>query len=94
MGDDYRPWPDVRQFLVGTPPVLGLAGVQGGVEVVVEAGLAAIREKAMALGQLAVRPVPGVAGRRQGFGLGSPEDAGRAWFPSGPAPRRGQADPS
>lgn len=76
MAAEYEPYPDVRQFLVGTPPVIGLAGVQGGVEVVAEAGVAAIRAKAGALGQLAVDLhhrwlAP------NGFVLGSPEDGAK-----------------
>ncbi len=76
MGPDYQPWPDIRQFLVGSPQVIALAGVQGGIEVVVEAGVAAIRAKAVALGWLAVdlhrawlEPL--------GFVLGSPADEAR-----------------
>jgi kynureninase len=54
MGPDYDPWPDVRQFLVGTPPVLALAGIGGSIDVVAEAGTGAIRAKALALGELAI----------------------------------------
>ncbi len=74
MGSEYQPFPDVRQFLVGTPPVIGLAGVQGGVEVVAEAGVAAIRAKARALGQLAVDLQRGWLAPK-GFVLGSPAEA-------------------
>jgi kynureninase len=76
MGERYDPSPDVRQFLVGTPPVIGLAGVQGGVEVVAEAGLAAIRAKALRLGDLGVQLHRAwLAGR--GFSLGSPPEGVR-----------------
>jgi kynureninase len=71
MGPDYDPWPDVRQFLVGTPPVLALAGIGGSIDVVAEAGIGAIRAKALALGELAMDLyrawLPGL-----GFRLGSP----------------------
>jgi kynureninase len=76
MGERYDPSPDVRQFLVGTPPVIGLAGVQGGVEVVAEAGLAAIRTKAVALGELGVQ-LHRAWLAPQGFALGSPEEGVR-----------------
>ena len=73
MGAEYEPYRDVRQFLVGTPPVIGLAGVRGGVDVVAEAGVMAIRAKARALGQLAVDLHHGWLAAN-GFVLGSPED--------------------
>ncbi len=76
MGDNYRPWADIRQFLVGTPPVIGLAGVQGGIEVIAEAGLAAIRAKALALGQLAMELHQAWLAPN-GFALGSPRDPRR-----------------
>ncbi|MDQ1392430.1 MAG: kynureninase [Acidimicrobiaceae bacterium] len=73
MGERYDPAPDARQFLVGTPSVIGLAGVQAGVEVVAEAGVAAIRGKALTLGALGVQLHRAwLAGR--GFSLGSPPE--------------------
>jgi kynureninase len=76
MAPDYAPWPDVRQFLVGTPPVIGLAGVEAAVEVVAEAGLTAIRAKAVALGRLAVEHYQRELAPK-GFVLGSPIDPDR-----------------
>jgi len=76
MAPDYDPWPDARQFLVGTPPVLALAGIQGSVEVIAAAGVAAIREKAVALGELAIGLHRAWLAPR-GFAIGSPAD-GRA----------------
>lgn len=73
MGPEYDPWPDVRQFLVGTPPVLALAAIQGSVEVIAAAGVAAIRDKALALGELAVQLHRAWLLAR-GFTLGSPAD--------------------
>ncbi len=43
----YEPLPDVRRFLTGTPPILSLAAIEPGVELVLEAGIAAIREKSV-----------------------------------------------
>ena len=49
MGPAYDPVPDVTQFLVGTPPVLGLIAVDEGVKLLAEAGIHALREKGLAL---------------------------------------------
>jgi kynureninase len=43
--DDYAPAPGVARFLCGTPPVLGLAGLEAGVEIMLEAGMAVVAEK-------------------------------------------------
>ena len=76
MGPRYDPAPGIRRWLVGTPPVPGLAAVAAGVELVAEAGIAAVREKSVALTALAVElhdewlaPC--------GFTLGSPRDPER-----------------
>ncbi len=52
MGDRYDPGIRMRQFGVGTPPVIGLALVDEGVALVESAGLAAIDAKRAALGAL------------------------------------------
>jgi kynureninase len=49
MGPAYDPQPDIRRFLAGTPPVLGLMAVESGVEMIAEAGMAAVRRRAVAL---------------------------------------------
>ena len=73
MGPRYDPEPGIAQFLAGTPAILDLTAVQEGVELVEEAGIAAIRAKAAALTAYAVElhdewlaPL--------GFELGSPRD--------------------
>ena len=45
MGRPYEPDEGVRRFLAGTPPILGLAAVDVGAELVGEAGIEAIRAK-------------------------------------------------
>jgi kynureninase len=45
---DYKPAPGLRRFLTGTPPVLSLALVEPGLDVLLEAGLGRIREKSVA----------------------------------------------
>jgi len=49
MDGRYDAAPGIGSFLVGTPPVLSMIGVQEGVRVVAEAGLDAVRAKGMAL---------------------------------------------
>jgi kynureninase len=45
----YRPADGISRFLAGTPPVLSLAAAAAGIEIVAEAGAAAIRAKSLAL---------------------------------------------
>jgi kynureninase len=49
----YRPAPGIRRYLCGTPPVLGLAALECGVDTVLAAeglgGMAALRTKSLAL---------------------------------------------
>ena len=76
MERDYDPVPGIGRFLAGTPPILQLAAVEEGAKLTAEAGLAAIREKSVALTELIValfdewlEPL--------GFELGSPRDPER-----------------
>ena len=76
MERDYDPVPGIARFLAGTPPILQLAAVEEGAKLTAEAGLAAIREKSVALTDLIVAlhdewlaPL--------GFELGSPREAAR-----------------
>ena len=76
MGPSYDPMPGIGRFLAGTPPILGLAAVEVGAELVAEAGVAALRHKSVALTELVValfdeRLAP------LGFELGSPRDPQR-----------------
>jgi kynureninase len=45
----YRPAPGVGRFLSGTPPVLSLAALEAGIDVMLEADPAALREKSLSL---------------------------------------------
>lgn len=53
---EYRPGPGMRRFICGTPPMLSLAALECGIDTVLGAepfgGLAAIREKSIALTDL------------------------------------------
>ncbi|HVQ93310.1 MAG TPA: kynureninase [Mycobacteriales bacterium] len=77
MGPVYDPVPDVHRFLVGTPPILGLALVEEGVRLLAEAGLGRLRAKAIGLTSLLVDCYDDWLAPL-GFGLASPRDpAGR-----------------
>ncbi|SFW75961.1 kynureninase [Amycolatopsis australiensis] len=51
MAEHYVPAPGIRRALSGTPPVLGMVGVQEGVALLAEAGIERVRAKAVALGR-------------------------------------------
>ncbi len=69
---DYRPADGIARNLCGTPPILSLAALEVGVDLMLDADLAAVRQKSMALGALFAALVeqrcPGV------FALASPAD--------------------
>jgi len=52
MEQGYVPAAGIRAMMSGTPPLLGLLGVREGAAVIAEAGIGAIRAKAMALTEL------------------------------------------
>ena len=54
MVQGYQPADGIAAMLSGTPPVLALTAVTAGAEPVIEAGVAAIREKAIALTEFAI----------------------------------------
>jgi kynureninase len=72
----YDPEPGVRGFLAGTPPILALAAVEEGARLVGEAGIDALRDKAMALTELVVE-LHDAHLAPLGFELASPRDATR-----------------
>lgn len=49
FASQYVPAPDLRRFLVGTPSILSMVAAGPGIALTAEAGIAPIREKAMAL---------------------------------------------
>jgi kynureninase len=73
MGSRYEPASGIERFLAGTPPILGLAAVQAGVELVLDAGLERLREKAAALTELLVA-LHDERLRPLGFRLNTPRD--------------------
>jgi kynureninase len=71
--DRYEPAPGIARFLVGTPPVLGLAALEVGVDLFLEADMAQVRAKSISLSQLFIELMASLA-ERWGFGLASPAD--------------------
>ncbi len=76
FGLDYRPAAGLRRFLTGTPPVLSLAPIEPGVDLVLEAGLDRIRAKSVRQTEFLIelweehlKPL--------GFALNSPREARR-----------------
>ena len=74
MGPRYDPAPGIDRFLAGTPPVLSLVGVEAGVALTGEAGMAAIAEKTRRLTDLFVA-LHDAWLAPLGFALASPRDA-------------------
>jgi kynureninase len=76
MGPAFDPRDGIAGWLVGTPPVLSLVGVEEGAALVAEAGIGAIRAKSVALTEYAVTLLDTVLAPL-GFTLGSPRDPAR-----------------
>lgn len=51
FSDDYAPAPGIEQLQCGTPPVLGLAALEVGVELIAEIGVGRLHQKSQALSQ-------------------------------------------
>lgn len=73
---DYTPAAGVEKFLTGTPPVLSLAAIEAGVDLVLEAGIETLRRRSVELSEkllaaVAKELVP------LGFQLRSPTDSRR-----------------
>jgi kynureninase len=54
---DYRPAPGIARALCGTPPVLSLAALECGVDIALEAPMAMVRAKSLALTDLFIAQV-------------------------------------
>lgn len=76
FGPTYEPAPGMRRLLAGTTGMLGMAALEGALEVWDEAGIDRVRAKSVAMGDLLIRLVDG---RCAGLGaeVASPRDAGR-----------------
>lgn len=71
--DAYEPAEGISRFLVGTPPILGLAALEVGVDLMLEADMALLREKSVALGMMFAEAMGPHCGKH-GFRLVSPVD--------------------
>ena len=57
MSVDYQPAPGIRRFLCGTQPILSLSLVECGLDVALDADMADVRTKSLALSDLFIRLV-------------------------------------
>jgi kynureninase len=73
---EYAPVAGIRRFTVGTPPTLSLLGVEGGVRMIAEAGMARVREASVALTAYLIELVDARLAPL-GFRVGTPRDAAR-----------------
>ena len=75
FGDAYQPAEGLRRFLCGTPPILGLAGLESGVDLFLEADMQAVFAKSRAMCTLLIDLA---TARCTGLGLrlATSEDAG------------------
>lgn len=73
MDDGYRPAEGIRRALSGTPPVVGLACVAEGINMIAEAGIGRIRAKSLGLTGMAIELADEWLAPL-GFTLGSPRE--------------------
>lgn len=71
---DFTAARGISRFLAGTPPVLSMRAAEPGLDMILEAGIEAIREKSMRLSRYLIGLFRQVLDPSE-FGLGSPEDA-------------------
>ncbi|MFJ6198051.1 kynureninase [Micromonospora sp. NPDC092111] len=76
MSADYEPAPGPDRFLVGTPPVLGMAALDPALDVLAVAGVDRVRDKSVRLGRLMIDLADAWLAPH-GFHLASPRDQGR-----------------
>jgi kynureninase len=76
MAQGFEPGEGITAMRSGTPPILSLIGVEAGVELVIEAGIDAIRAKGIALTQNVIDLADRLLSPL-GVEVGSPRDAGR-----------------
>lgn len=71
---EYTPTPGIRRFVAGTPHVLSSLAVESGVEISLEAGMPAIREKSIRMTEYFIRLGEALLTEYQ-FRVGSPREA-------------------
>ncbi len=70
---DYRPAPGIRRMLSGTPPILSIAAIEPGVDLILEAGIDALRTKSLAQSDFLIRLWEEKL-KPRGFTLVAPDD--------------------
>ena len=76
FGLEHRPASGLRRMLTGTPPVLALAGVEPGVDLLLAAGMERLRAKSVRQSEYLIALVDTVL-QPLGFQLNSPRDVNR-----------------
>ena len=72
---EHRPAPGMTRFLAGTPPILGLAALEAGLDTFEGVDMATVRAKSLALGELFVNAV--MEGAPGAFEIASAPSASR-----------------
>ncbi|MEM7473945.1 MAG: kynureninase [Planctomycetota bacterium] len=54
FGPQYEPAETIERFLVGTPPILSLAAIEAGVDLVSQSGIAELRKKSIELSEVLI----------------------------------------
>ncbi len=73
---DFHPADNIRKYLAGTPPVLSLAAIGPGIEVLLEAGIENLREKSILQSEYLLYLMQEML-MPQGFSSGSPDKSER-----------------
>lgn len=71
----YRPAEGATRYMTGSPPVLSMASLEPSLDIIIEAGMPAIRRKSIAMTQMITEIWKDVLASR-GFTVGSPSDPG------------------
>jgi kynureninase len=71
--ESYQPANGIERFLCGTPPILGLAGLDAGVDLILEADMRQIRAKSVAMAELMTAAMVPLCSE-YGFAGVSPDD--------------------
>ncbi|GIX46827.1 MAG: kynureninase [Candidatus Tectimicrobiota bacterium] len=76
FGAQYQPAPGVQRFATGTPPVVAMAAIEPGLDLLLEAGLERLRHKSIALTALLIALYDAWLAP-YGFTLGTPREPQR-----------------
>jgi kynureninase len=78
MALEFEPAPNAGAWQIGTPPILGMAGLAGSLEIFAEAGIARVREKSLAQTDYLMSLVDSVlSAPPYGFWIGTPREPAR-----------------